>query len=154
MTLYSADLLGMMPCGGARIAIACSKGFYVRTLCHDIGQALGCPAHMRFLLRTQTGIFTLDTAVTLEEIDRAAREGTLSQQLIPMEAVLSHLPSAVVPQRLMKPFLNGVPLPLSAFPAFAGLQNGSRVQLRADGETAAIARLQDGMLKPATWLKE
>ena len=152
MTLFSLELLRMMPEHGALISLRCSKGFYVRTLCHDIGERIGCPAHMRFLLRTATGSFTLGTANTLEEIESAAARGALESLLIPVEDVLSHLPYAEVPERLRKPFQNGVPLPLSAFPALEGAQAGSRVRLCVGGQTAAVARIQDGLLKPATWL--
>ncbi len=152
MTLYALELVRMMPGNGALISLRCSKGFYVRTLCHDIGEKLGCPAHMRFLLRTQTGPFALDQAHTLEEVRAAAAQGQLSGLLIPAEAALSHLPFAEVPARLYKPFQNGVPLPLSAFPAFANTPPGSRVQLRVGGETKAVCVIADGVLKPATWL--
>jgi tRNA pseudouridine55 synthase len=152
MTLYALELLRMMPGNGALISLRCSKGFYVRTLCHDIGEKTGCPAHMRFLLRTQTGSVALDQAHTLEEVRAAAAQGQLSRLLIPAEAALSHLPFAQVPERLHKPFQNGVPLPLTAFPAFANAPPGSRVQLRVGGETKAVSVIADGVLKPATWL--
>jgi tRNA pseudouridine55 synthase len=154
MTLFSLELLRMTPENGALISIRCSKGFYVRTLCHDIGERIGCPAHMRFLLRTASGIFTIDAARTLEEIDNAAERGELQSLLIPMEDVLAHLPSAEVPESLLKLFQNGVPLPLSAFPGLDNAQEGGRVRLCVGGQTAAVARIEDDLLKPATWLKE
>ncbi|HPF87773.1 MAG TPA: tRNA pseudouridine(55) synthase TruB [Candidatus Limiplasma sp.] len=154
MTLFSASLLGFTSENTALIRLRCSKGFYVRTLCHDIGKKLGCPAHMRFLLRTASGIFTVDTANTLEEIDRAAKDGSLPSLLVPMDAVLAHLPYAEVPKRLLKPFQNGVPLPLSAFSELADTAQDTRVQLRVGGKTAAIAYVHNDTLKPATWLAE
>ncbi len=154
MTLFSAELLHMMPREGALIHIRCSKGFYVRTLCRDIGEKLGCPAHMRFLLRTASGIFTLDTAYTLEEIADAANGGGLQSLLVPLEDALSHLPQAEVPERLYKPFQNGVPLPLAAFPSLTGVAQGSRIQLRVGGKTAAVACVRNQTLEPSTWLGE
>lgn len=154
MTLYSLELRRITPGNGALIALRCSKGFYVRTLCHDIGETLGCPAHMRFLLRTESGMFGIDGAKTLEEIDEAAKRGALPSLLVPAEDALSHLPYAEVPAGLLKKFQNGVALPLDAFPALAGAPQGSRVQLRVDGRTAAIAKVQRELLKPATWLQE
>ena len=62
MTLHSLELVRMMPRDGALISLTCSKGFYVRTLCHDIGEMLHCPAHMRFLERTASGRFAIETA--------------------------------------------------------------------------------------------
>lgn len=152
MTLYALELVRMTPGNGALISLCCSKGFYVRTLCHEIGQMLGCPAHMRFLLRTASGPFTVGTAHTLEEIEAAAANGTLQELLVPMETVLSHLPYAEVPDGLRVSFQNGVPLPLYAFPAFADAPENSRVQLRVNGKTAAISRIAGDLLKPATWL--
>ena len=149
MTLYALELLRMMPGNGALIQLSSSKGFYVRTLCHDIRQMLGCPAHMRFLLRTASGAFPIETAKTLDEIERAQ---DLQVLLIPVEDVLSHLPYADVPEALSKDFHNGVPLPLAAFPTFAGVAQGGRVQLRVGGRTAAIAQRKGSVLKSVAWL--
>jgi tRNA pseudouridine55 synthase len=152
--LYTLELISMTPRGGALISLRCSKGFYVRTLCHDIGEALGCPAHMRFLLRTASGLFTIDTAKTLEEIGKAAAKGELQMLLTPIETLLSHLPHAEVSVGLQKKFRNGVPLPIAAFPALSGTPQGCRVQLRIGGETLAVAKVDGNQLKPATWLGE
>jgi tRNA pseudouridine55 synthase len=149
MTLHSLELLRMTPRNGALIKLTCSRGFYVRTLCHDIGERLGCPAHMRFLLRTASGSFTIGDAKTLDEIRNAA---DLQALLVPVEDVLAHLPHAELPETLIKPFLNGVPLPLSAFPAFCEVKQGGRVQLRIGGRTAAVAARRGDALKPAVWL--
>ncbi len=102
---------------GMMLHIRCGKGTYVRTLCHDIGQALSCPAHMRFLLRSQSGVFTLDNAYTLEELQSAREEGRLSECLLPMDLPLSHLPRGDVPRGLAGICKNGGQMPLSAFPA-------------------------------------
>lgn len=59
--------------------------------CHDLGQLVGCPAHMRFLLRSRSGFFTLDNAVTLEEAQEDAEAGLLARRLIPMDAPLGHM---------------------------------------------------------------
>ena len=152
MTLYALELLRMTPNGGALVSLRCSRGFYVRTLCHDIGKKLGCLAHMRFLLRTASGMFTIETARTLEEIADAADQGGLEPLIVPVEDVLSRLPYAEVPERLYKQFANGVPLPLGAFPTLDSEAQGTRVQLRVEGKTLAIAKVQGDLLKPATWL--
>lgn len=149
MTLHSLELERMTPNHGALIRLTSSKGFYVRTLCHDIGRMLGCPAHMRFLLRAASGVFTVGTAITLAEIESA---NDLQALLTPVEDALTHLPYAEVPEDLMRNFLNGVPLPVAAFPAFAGVEQGGRVQLRLGGKTAAVAVVRGDVLKPAAWL--
>lgn len=85
VTVYALDLTGLTPEHGALLRVRCSRGFYVRTLCHDLGETLGCPAHMRFLLRIRSGPFGLDTAFTLETLAEKAAQGTLAGCLLPPE---------------------------------------------------------------------
>lgn len=67
-TIYAVTLLGVEEPGIARLRVACGEGTYVRTLCHDIGEAMGVPAHMGALVREASGPFILYEARTLEEI--------------------------------------------------------------------------------------
>lgn len=93
------------------IRIACGKGTYVRTLCHDAGLLLGCGGHMAFLLRSQAGAFTLEDSVTLEEMDAAFREERMDGLLLPLDAPIAHLPRVRVEERYRRSCLNGNPLP-------------------------------------------
>ena len=61
--------------------VLCSKGFYVRTYAHDIGEALGCGGHLKALRRTKSGRFVADGAITVEEIRNASREEIVSRML-------------------------------------------------------------------------
>jgi tRNA pseudouridine55 synthase len=61
--------------------VLCSKGFYVRTYAHDIGETLGCGAHLKNLRRTKSGRFLVDGAITVEEIRNAPREQIVSRLL-------------------------------------------------------------------------
>jgi len=61
--------------------VVCSKGFYVRTYAHDIGQELGCGAHLRALRRTKSGRFSVDGAVTVEELKTLPREELIARAL-------------------------------------------------------------------------
>lgn len=72
--------------------VSCSKGTYIRTLCHDIGERLGCGAFMSFLIRTGSGPFQLEQAVTLEEISFLAALGRLEEIILPLDTALQHLP--------------------------------------------------------------
>ena len=72
VTVYELELLDQTGPGDYTLRIRCSKGTYVRTLCHDIGQALGCGGCMSSLRRTVAAGFTLEEAVTL---DRVQEEG-------------------------------------------------------------------------------
>jgi tRNA pseudouridine55 synthase len=81
--------------GLAEVRLVSSSGFYVRSLAHDVGMRLGCGAHLEGLRRTRSGQFTLEDAVSLEELATASSEG-LGPRLIPMERLLLDLPSVVV----------------------------------------------------------
>jgi tRNA pseudouridine55 synthase len=70
------------------VEVACSPGTYVRTLAHDLGDRLGCGAHLSGLRRTESGPFTLEQARAPEEWERLAAEGALDAALIPPDRVL------------------------------------------------------------------
>lgn len=91
----------------ARILVRCGRGVYIRTLCQDLGDAAGCPAHMRFLLRIQSGSFSIDRAVTLEEWENAENRQAL---LMKLDEPLSHLPKIRVSRKFEKAVRNGNPL--------------------------------------------
>lgn len=76
------------------ISLQCSKGTYVRTLAEDIGQALGCGAHLSALRRTQTGAFDIEQAITLEQLAEKAESGfeTLDSVILPMQQALADWP--------------------------------------------------------------
>lgn len=75
-----------------RVDVTCSKGTYIRTLCHDIGEKLGCGACMETLLRTKSGQYLLEDAYTLSEVEEAVKDGTIQTKVIPVESVLSEFP--------------------------------------------------------------
>ena len=87
--------------------VNCSKGTYVRTLCEDMGRALGCPACMGSLVRTRTSNLNADTARTLDEIKRIAGEGNLEEILIPTDAFLERYPRAVVKREAVPKLIFG-----------------------------------------------
>lgn len=151
---HELTLQSLMPDHGALISVRCSKGFYVRTLCKDLGDRLGCPAHMRFLLRTQSGPFTLATAHTLEALAAAAQAGTLADLLLPPEAALGHLPMTDVPRGLEKPVINGGRLPWKRFGAVhnTAAADGTPFGLRMNGALCAIAQRHEDQVKIRTWL--
>lgn len=97
--------------GGVHVLkIRCGKGVYIRTLCNDIGQALGCGAHMLSLERVAAGIFDIESALTLEQVHALAAEGQLAEALVPLDAPLIHLPEVRVGERRRQAVLNGNPL--------------------------------------------
>jgi tRNA pseudouridine55 synthase len=82
-----------------QMKIVCSKGTYIRTLCEDIGQSLGFPSVMSFLVRTGSGSIHRDQCLTLSELERVVASGELNRRLIPIGDALSHLPKGITTER-------------------------------------------------------
>ena len=76
----------------ARFAIECSSGTYIRSLAHEMGQKLGCGAHLAEITRTAVGEFSLEQAVKLEELAQGARAGRFADYLIRLENLLPNFP--------------------------------------------------------------
>ncbi len=89
------------------IRVRCSKGTYIRTLCHDIGQKLGCGGVMTSLIRSKSGTFTLEQTYKLSEIQNYADEGRLSELVMPIEKMFDHLPAVTVKVEAYKILQNG-----------------------------------------------
>ena len=89
------------------IRIKCSKGTYIRTICHDIGQKLSCGGAMVSLKRTKVGNFGIEDSYTLSRIEDMAKEGRLCEILLPVEKVFEKLPEIRVKETAMKALLNG-----------------------------------------------
>ena len=131
--------------GRYRLEVDCGKGVYIRTLCHDIGAYLGCGGHMATLERTRAGVFTLENALTLEEVDALGAEG-LEARLLPMDAAISHLPAVRVEARHRAAVRNGMPLRPEWLDAPAPQAEAVRVYV--GGEFAGIgAPREDGSVR-------
>ncbi len=107
--VYDMRLLGETGGGRFRLEIECGKGTYIRTLCHDIGRALGSLGHMAALRRTRVGAFSLENAFTLEQIE-ALGPGGLLKHLIPPDAAIAHLPAVRVGEERRAAVQTGNPL--------------------------------------------
>lgn len=115
------------------IDVACSKGTYIRTLCADIGEALGCGATMTALRRTQAAGFSLEDAITLPQAEKLSQEGTLTQRLLPIEAVFASLPALRLEGKQQTMYQNGVKLDLARLEGMKEL-GGYTGDLRVVGE--------------------
>lgn len=107
-----------------RFRVKCSKGTYIRTLCSDIGKALGYPAVMSHLVRTSTGSISLQDCLTIDEIETHFRENTLSEVIIATDQAIPHIQSVTVPDEQGVNALQG-----KAIPSGYGLQNPEDQQL-------------------------
>jgi tRNA pseudouridine55 synthase len=143
VTIYDLTLSSIRRGEETEIAFTCrcSKGTYIRTLCVDIGKALGFPAHMAHLVRTGSGPFTLADTCTLEELEQAREHGEdLSSYLVPIERALSFLPRFELPVTRKKAVLNGLE---TALPDTA-IDEGSLVCLFSEGQLLGIHRVHKG----------
>ena len=90
--------------------MTCSKGTYIRTLCHDIGEKLGCGAAMESLLRTKVGRFTLDDAITLAQTEEAVQEENIESKIRGIEEILAEYPRKKKKKEGDRLLANGNPL--------------------------------------------
>jgi tRNA pseudouridine55 synthase len=91
-------------------SITCTKGTYVRTLCHDIGAALGCGGCMQSLLRTRVGVFRLEEAYRLDKIEEMVRSGSQELFLVRTDALFGHLPEIRLNAAAQRLVDNGNPI--------------------------------------------
>lgn len=140
--VYAVDVLHELEDGSFLMAVRCGRGTYIRTLCHDIGQALGCGAHMGYLLRAKTGMFTLDDAHTLEEIADAP---DLSALLVAMDRPLGHLPAIHVKPHAERFVRNGNALTRRELSEAS--EEGVSVRLYLGDRFAGIGRMQGETMK-------
>lgn len=138
VTIRSLTLEGQEG-GDFILRVRCSKGTYIRTLCHDIGAALGCGGAMSALRRTMACGFTLKDAVTLEDLARAAERGEAEACLMPVDAYFSAYPAVTVDERRVKSIRNGASFP----------QRGAEGDYRVygpDGAFLMLGRLRQGRM--------
>lgn len=100
---------------GLCLDVTSSKGTYVRTICHDLGERLGCHAHMTSLIRMKSGVFTIDQALTLEEVSHYIESGRLSEILQGLDTPFQTLKSCHISKFALAKLLNGIKIDLSSF---------------------------------------
>jgi len=141
----SIDLHGETADHGVLMTIRCGRGTYIRSICNDLGEMLDCPAHMRFLLRSQSGVFRLDTAMTLEEAAELKEQGRLAENLLALDMPLRHLPRVNARPALRKQVENGVKLPLRRLDGDA-LEEGQVTRVYLNDEFWGMAAREGDML--------
>ena len=106
ITIENIEILDMnLP--KVRMLVTCSKGTYIRTLCNDIGEKLGCGGAMASLIRRKTAGFTLEEAKTLDEIEAIMKGGEIRSIIKGVDTVFKNYPKAIVKEECMKAVQNG-----------------------------------------------
>jgi tRNA pseudouridine55 synthase len=129
------------------LEVECSRGTYIRSLAHDLGQRLGCGAHLKNLVRLKSGPFHISDAISILDLEAALRQGKWTELLQPIDAAVLHLPAVTVNEEDERAIMNGRPLA-------AGSEEGTTVKLRRaysnDGRFIAILRYNNdgGYWKP------
>jgi tRNA pseudouridine55 synthase len=123
------------------LRIACSKGTYIRTLCHDIGATLGCGAAMSSLRRTRAGAFDETMAHTLDEIQTAAAAGTLDEIIIPVDSLFAAHPAIELDAADASKCRHGQPLDVPDKP------DGTYRFYGPDGGFLMLGEIKDGKTK-------
>ncbi|MBZ4664999.1 tRNA pseudouridine(55) synthase TruB [Mahella sp.] len=140
--IYDISILDIQFPDRVLFKVRCSKGTYIRTLCHDIGQKLGCGAHMSYLLRTQVANFHIKDSVDLDMVEQMYRQGALEDIIIPIDKALVVFDSIYVNREGYERTLNGSSLyKLHVEHVPQDLSIGDIVKIYYNDEFLALGRL-------------
>lgn len=123
-----------------QMEVRCSKGTYIRSLCHDLGRSLGCGAAMASLVRTQSGPFFLESAITPEQLEAAVSEGETERFLLPLETVLADYPAAQLPPSAVPKIKNGLRMRPSQL-GIPNVQPGDRFRFYDGDELLCLSKV-------------
>lgn len=142
VTIYSIEIENIdIKENKVSLLIDCSKGTYIRTLCHDIGEKLGCGGVMSALKRTKSGRFCIEDAYTLTQIEEMAQKEDFSF-LTPVDEVLSSYDKVVLADKNAARMCNGIQIRL------AGIAEGTTFRAYDEqGKFLALCQIQEGNVK-------
>jgi len=107
--IYRIDIRAFEP-PSVEIEVECGRGTYIRSLAHDLGQALGCGAHLGALVRTRVGPFRIEDALSCAELQAALADGTWRQHLSPLDRALVGLPAVTLEMAEEQDVRHGLPV--------------------------------------------
>jgi tRNA pseudouridine55 synthase len=149
ITVYELECMRKTAENRFLIRIVCSKGTYIRTLCKDIGLALGCPAYMGFLLRTRSGDFSLEDAYSIDELRELSEQGRLGEAVIPMDRAIPHIPELLIDgisEKQAKLLIHGAAV------RYRGEREGIPYRVYLHGEFLGLGEIKGGELRITHWL--
>lgn len=123
----------------------CGKGGYVRSIARDLGAALGCLGHVTTLRRVWSGPFDISQAVTLEQVEAAARTENIHALLAPLEDGLTGVAEVRVDAVAQTKLIHGNPAPVAA----TGLNWGDTAWASHGGQAVALGTYRGGALHPS-----
>jgi len=109
--IYHLELIDWQP-PVATIEVVCGKGTYIRSLAHDLGQSLGCGANLKSLVRLRCGLFDIEDAVSIPQLEDAFRYGYWQHFVYPADIVLLHWTATIVSDTTSQMMRNGCPFVL------------------------------------------
>ena len=115
-----------------RMEVSCSKGTYIRTLCHDIGEKLGCGACMEELIRTRVSRFKLEDSLTLSQVQELKEAGNLDKILVPIDEMFSDYEAITLKDEFMSFVYNGNTFMPKHVKQFIELVDGKMVRVYDD----------------------
>lgn len=124
-----------------KISVTCSKGTYIRTLCHDIGQRLGCGAYMLDLLRVNAAGFALENALTISQIEKLVGNNDFSF-VVPIEKAIEFYPRIDIDERCLKKIENGSKVEKK----FASSDFCGYARIYCDGKFFGIGEEKDALI--------
>lgn len=140
-----------------RMLVRCSKGTYIRTLCYDIGERLGCKGCMEELIRTRVSNFRIEEALSLAQVEKLVADGRIETYILAVDHVLSGYPAVRVQERYSRLLYNGNPLLAenlqqkedgTALRQESYVESGAVRVYDAEGQFIALYRYQEGKFYP------
>src|SRR4051812_12385514 len=124
-----------------KVRVTCSAGTYVRTLAEDLGKRLEMGAHLNALRRTRAGRFSIESAITLEQLTKLANANSIGDKIISLDATIGHLPPVVLNEGDVRQVVNGVAVEIAA-----GHLDQQRLRLQnVAGDLVAVGIFEAGL---------
>ena len=134
------------------MTVKCSKGTYIRTLCHDIGEQLGCYGTLEYLLRTKAAGYCLEDALRLSELQERKDRGTLAEVIRPVEDVFLSCPAFQTGENSDKMLYNGNSLGKhQMFPVLEGMEIPERGWIRVRDSSGRFCGIYEYSREKGCW---
>ena len=151
VTIYSFNLIDLVNRDRASFSVTCGKGTYVRSLARDLAHWLGTVGHVEWLRRTVVGAFEESRTISLDKIESLGHIAANSSALMPVEAVLDDIPALALTADEAQKLKYGQSIclsPVFSRSPFKDIQNGDTVCAMLDGRLLALARVENGVVRP------